>query len=460
MGLVTFVKRLFSWVAPAARPGAPAVSPTLVRTLAPALSLATAPTPQPAASPSSLVSAPAPLGLMLRRDELLDSQGRLAGYRFSARSARPGQAVSPTDYLSALQAAHVQSLAARRLAVICLTLSDWPQADFASMRAAHMVFEIDVPEHLAHTERCLNKLTRIRQSGAGVALTCVDGALPPAPALALATHALVDMACTALEPFEQQVQALQQAQPGLCLIALNVSTWPERRLCMALGVGYATGRFLATLDEQEQATRVNESRLVLLDMLGMVRHHASAQALADVAKRDPGVAVHLLSMANSPACGLRHSVTGIDQAITVLGREALYRWLTLSLFRAGKDATRDKALLEVALARARFLELAALALGGKPQADELFLVGLLSFVDALLGLPMAEVVRNMSLPAVVQGVLLHSEGPYAPYLMLGMAVEKCQAERATQLAGTLGLAPDTLNDFRNAALLWAEQAAS
>jgi len=114
--------------------------------------------------------------------------------------------------------------------------------------------------------------------------------------------------------------------------------------------------------------------------------------------------------------------------------------------------------LEVALARARFLELAALSVGSRQQADELFLVGLLSFVDALLGLPMEEVVSAMSLPPVVCDVLLRSEGPYARFLILALAVEKCLAERAAQLADPLGITLDALNHHRDEALLWAEEA--
>ena len=42
-------------------------------------------------------------------------------------------------------------------------------------------------------------------------------------------------------------------------------------------------------------------------------------------------------------------------------------------------------------------------------ADELFLVGLLSFVDVLLGLSMSELMARMALPVPVQDVLLRSE---------------------------------------------------
>jgi c-di-GMP phosphodiesterase len=195
-----------------------------------------------------------------------------------------------------------------------------------------------------------------------------------------------------------------------------------------------------------------------MEMLNLIRNDSDARALAEVAKRDPGVAVQLLAMANSAASGLAQPLTGIDQAITVLGRESLYRWLAVSIYRTGGDTELDGALLEVSLARARLLELVAQSSGGKQQADELFLVGLLSFVDTLLGMPMKAVLAKISLPQAVQDVLLRSEGPHAPYLLLAIAVEKGRQERALQIAANLCLPLDTLNEHRTEALLWAEAA--
>jgi len=410
------------------------------------------------ASPAQPAPPPPVLGVMLRREEMLDSRGRLAGYRFSIKANGRALQEPPSACLQALQAANVKALAERRLAVVTLLPGEWQQADFASLNAAHTVFQVELTAPQVSSDDALTMLQQIRQSGAGLALSCAPDQPPPAAALALATHCFVDFTSSSIEHFERLVKGLRSAHPGLVLAVCNVSTWPERRLCMALGIEYAMGRFLASMDEQDKTEKLTESRLVLMELLNLVRKDADAQALADVAKRDPGVAVQLLSMANSPAYGLRQSLTGIDQAIMVLGRETLYRWLAVSMFRAGKDAARDEALLEVALARARFLELAALAVSSKQQADELFLVGLLSFVDSLLGMPMKEVLTPMSLPAVVKSVLLNNEGPYVPYLMLSISVEKCQADRITQLAGALGMALDTLNELRNAALLWAEQA--
>ena len=405
-------------------------------------------------------------GAMLRREEMLDRSGRLAGYRFSLATAEGTTSAPHGAYFDALRSARVRSLAERRLAVIVVRLDEWSVADLALLQGPHTVFQVDRPGPTADVDAWLVGLQYLRQAGADLALTfAVDEVSQPpdlteaeAEALALVTHGFVDFSSAPDARFEALVHRLRREHPTLRLAADNVTSWPERRLCLSLGIDLAMGGFLSTVDVQDHGEKINGSRLVLMDMLTLVRRDGEARALAEMAKRDPGVAVRLLSMANAPAYGLVTPVTGLEQAVLVLGREALYRWLVISIFRAGKDRARDEALLEVALTRARFLELAALSVGSRPQADELFLVGLLSFVDALLGLPMEEVVSAMSLPPVVCDVLLRSEGPYARFLILALAVEKCLAERAAQLADPLGITLDALNHHRDEALLWAEEA--
>lgn len=405
------------------------------------------------------VCAPPASSLMLLREEMLDQTGRLAGYRFSCGLSEDSH-FTVSGYEAALKDAHVCELAERRLALIAIQSDDILLLDVAMLRAPHSVLHV-MGHHTDMAEpRNLNILKSVRASGLGLALSVegMEAIQHMAPALSLATHAVVDISAHALQTFEQLVIALHEVCPHLTLVVENVTTWPLRHMCVALGIDFAMGYFLSTIDEREQGGKISDSRLVLMNMLNLLRHDGGAEELAAVAKRDPSVSVHLLSMANAPAYGLKAPLTGIDQAIVVLGRETLYRWLAVTLFRAGTDRTRDEALLELALARASFLEKAGLAVGTRQHADELFLVGLLSFVDALLGMPIEAVLKELTLPEVIRDVLLRSEGAYGRYFLLALAVEHGQVHRAMQLALSLGISPDALATYRNEAQQWAERA--
>ena len=414
-------------------------------------------TPAPSAHGKAAVSVEA--DLQLQRDEIIDSRGRIAGYRLHPFKIS-GAAVGAGEYIHLLADEAVAALARRRLALIPLKLNDWSPTGFAPLAAPGTTYLLDAPLVTPDEQIWATTSKDILDNGAHFALG--HKAMPP-PAKALLPLAklfLIDFAAYELPRFEQLVRTLRQHFPALQIAADNVTTWPERRLCLSLGIEYCLGGFASTPDEASQREDIDQGRLTLIEMLNLLRRDADLDDLVAVAKRDPGVSLQIVAMANAPVVGLAQPVASMDQAIMVLGRANLYRWLTVSMFRAGKDAEQDNTLLELALSRARFLELTSQAKLDKAQSEELFLVGLLSVMDALLGMPMTKVLEKMHLPAIVQEVLLHSEGPYGPYLSLALALEKGRTEQAGKLTETLAIDPTLLPANNLAALAWAEEAMS
>ncbi|GAB2180663.1 hypothetical protein DLREEDagrD3_08860 [Denitratisoma sp. agr-D3] len=403
---------------------------------------------------------PAPTGrassLQLQRDEIIDSRGRIAGYRL--RPLKEPGTIDSADYGALLANEGVAALARRRLALIPLTPLDWSQGNFTALAQSGTVFLLVAPAVPLSEEEWRQTANTILAAGASFALG--NHSLPP-PAKSLLPQArlfLMDFQALGLSRLETLVKKLRAQWPDLKLAADRVATWPERRLCLSLGIDYCLGGFASTLDEDDRQEEISESRLTLIEMLNLLRQEAELSELVTIAKRDPGVSLQVVAMANAPIVGLNQPVASLEQAIMVLGRESLYRWLAVSLFRAAPQRDQDEILLELALGRARFLELVAGDMLPKEQTEELFLVGLLSVMDALLGMPMSRVLEKLHLPATVQDVLLRSEGPYGRYLMLALAQEKDKAQQTEKLAEALGLDPSRLASHSLSAMAWAEAA--
>lgn len=413
------------------------------------------PPPPTAAMP---VDAPAVRSALVHRDELIDERSRIAGYRFVVR--RRGSELAPEcrETVAALAAENLPAFAARRLALLPLTAGDWQRADFRCFIAAHTSFLVAAPVAGEETGDWLTVLREIREAGGRIALNDAGAAIPAA--VALADLVVLDFRAYALDHFEQQVRGLRRQRPELALAADGIGSWAEHRFALSLGLRYSLGGFAAAADDAEAADQLNQSRLVLIELLNLLRGEAELDEISAVAKRDPGVAVKLVGMANSPASGLSAPVASLEQAMMVLGRATIYRWLSIAMFRSGSGGGRDEALLELALWRARFLELAAGGRRPKPECDELFLVGLLSLLDSLLGLPMAQVVRRMNLPAQVAEVLLNSGGPYGRFLLLALAVEKGRGEQLQRFADALEIAEEQIEVAAREARQWAETALS
>lgn len=392
---------------------------------------------------------------IVQRDEILDGRSRIAGYRFAAHCLGSGYPPSPDMAVAALLADNIVAFAERRLAIVPLTVRDWNSADYRQIIAPNTTFLLESP---AHSERddWRKTLEEIKSAGGRIGIEGVDAADDLAGALA--DLVLLDFGGYSIENLERITQELATARPNMALVADGIGSWAEHRLVQSMRVRYSLGSFAAAPDEMEQGEKLNQSRLVLIEMLNLLRREADAAEIAAVAKRDPGVIVKIIGIANSPMSGLSSSVASIEQAVLVLGREMLYRWLSLAMFRSGAGGGRDEALLELALCRGRLLELLATGSRSRQECDELFLVGLLSLLDSLLGMPMAKIVARMHLPQAVADVLVKSEGPYGRFLMLALSLEKGHNERAAEVATELGIEPGKIETSSSAARFWAEAA--
>jgi c-di-GMP phosphodiesterase len=408
-----------------------------------------APTPARSTSP-----------VIVQREEIIDEKTRICGYRFSVHSPDSPRLAEAQDTLDALAHCYVAAFAERRLALINLQAEDWSALDFQRLIGRNTVFILPLPKAQEDQANWLSTSSRIKQAGAKIAVAGNEIIAQQALLGNLVDFIFIDFSAYSLNLLEQTIKTLKARFPQASLIAENISRWPEQRYCIAHGISCCMGPFTTAQDEQQQSGEISQSRLVIIEMLNGLRQDADLTDIAQVAKRDPGVVVKLIAMANSPMLGLSQSVTSIDQAIMILGREQLYRWLSIGMFRMDEGSPRDDVLLELALTRGRFLEIIGHIKHGKKECDELFLLGLLSLLDILLRVPMSTVVQRINLSNALSEVLLSSSGPLGRYLMLVIAMEKGHGENVARLAAQLEIPLDVIETASAEAQGWAENAMS
>ena len=392
------------------------------------------------------------------REEIIDSRNRLCGYRLRPKALGNHRPYPEPLFLEALREERITEFAQHRKAVIPITPDAMIFNRHLPLQAPHTYLLMDLHQATLSREAMASRLSALREAGFHTAIAGATMSEADLPLLRVADLAFIDLSEYLLPTLQGVVRDLRTHFPKLALAAEGVHSWAEQRMCVSWGFEYCLGDFLDTRDADDGEGELDESHLASIEMLNLLRRDAELPALAEVAKRDPGLAFHLLKWANSPATGLTTTVTGINQAIMVLGRAQLYRWLMVAMFRMGKKHERNESLLEVALTRARCLETLAAPGLSAPEREELFLVGLLSLFDVLLNMAMPRVLAQMHLSDKVADVLLRSEGPYGRYLMLALAMEKGRVSQAAQLAERLGIPLDTLEPTRSEAFTWAQQA--
>jgi c-di-GMP-related signal transduction protein len=188
--------------------------------------------------------------------------------------------------------------------------------------------------------------------------------------------------------------------------------------------------------------------------MDLVTRNADIRELEAVLKRDPAISYKLFRYINSVGFGLGSEIHSIRHAVTMLGYTTLYRWLALLLATAsGSDYAAP--LMKTAIIRGRFAELLGMSLLPKNEAENLFVAGMFSMLDRLLGMPMDEVLTQIPLSEALCQALLSRDGMYGPFLALAESCEQSDGASAA-LADALFLNADQVNRAHLAALAWAQ----
>ena len=183
---------------------------------------------------------------------------------------------------------------------------------------------------------------------------------------------------------------------------------------------------------------------------------ASTEDIEEVLKKDAGLAFNLMRLINSSGFGLTREITSFRQAVMLLGLKKLFRWgaLLLTLSRNGGP---PPSVGSTAVVRGRLMELLALDLFDQEMADEAFVVGIFSLLDAMLGLPMESALHLITVPEPVSNALLRREGPLGALLQLAQACENSDEATFETAAAALSLTSAQINGAHLKALAWADR---
>ncbi|WP_332879657.1 EAL and HDOD domain-containing protein [Massilia sp. S19_KUP03_FR1] len=247
----------------------------------------------------------------------------------------------------------------------------------------------------------LARLTMLHALGYRIML---DGALPAGVA-APARIRSVSTDCSAAAPAPGSLPALFAPH-----LARFVGTGLRQAQCAAAGFTWFSGDYPMFPQPSEEVDD-GSSRRRLLALLGLLGRDADTWELEALLKQDPALCFHLLKLVNSAAFALSTPITSFNQAIGMLGRRQMQRWLQLLLYARPDPDAAPNLLLPMAAQRGAQLEMLCKNAGGDRDAQDIaFMTGVFSLLDRLFALPMADVVRSLPLPEDVCEALLHRAG--------------------------------------------------
>jgi EAL and modified HD-GYP domain-containing signal transduction protein len=194
------------------------------------------------------------------------------------------------------------------------------------------------------------------------------------------------------------------------------------------------------------------SRALALQLVERVAADADTHEIEALLRLDPTLSYQLLRLVNSLGVGAGRRITSFAQALLILGRQQLRRWLNLMLFAARQGDPRAPVLLGRVAMRACALERLARLRGlDRTGQEQAFMTGMFSLLGVLFGMPLSDVLAPLSIGQDVQAALLRHEGELGALLDL---VEAAEQGRLDAVAARLPQLEIAAPDF-NAAMLEA-----
>ena len=313
-------------------------------------------------------------------------------------------------------------------------------------------FILEYPAAYLATAKEKTRCVRLLQLGFTLAYTCQRADNDVTDIASYAKFVVYDLA---LQSIQEIIELDRAVKPhGLQRLVRNVNTRSDFAACKAFNFDLYQGSFFAQ-PETISNNRVDPARIRVVEIFNLVINKADVAQIEDAFKHDVALCYSLLCYINSVGIGLQYKVSSIKNAVMVLGYDFLWRWLSLLIYAGIDLSAAQRVLLSTAIIRGRLTELLGQMKLPEKEANSLFVVGIFSLLDVLMGVPIEQALARLNLPKEINQAITEREGKYAAYFELALAFESNNLALAERLCTALDIDLTAASRAHLAAIEWA-----
>ena len=238
------------------------------------------------------------------------------------------------------------------------------------------------------------------------------------------------------------------------MLAEKVETYEDFERAKGYGYHFFQGYFFA---RPEMMTRhdVPANKLNYLRVLQAAnRREVDTAEVERCIRAEASLSYRLLRYLNSAVFSLVAEVRSIPHAMMMLGARGIRRWASLVAIACMGD-DKPPELLIVPIARARFCELLAPLAHRASAANDLFLMGLLSAIDAILDMKIEDVLKEVTVDPEIRDALLGSENSMRAIFDVAYHYERADWSKFEDAAARAGISPSAVPELYMKSMDWA-----
>jgi c-di-GMP-related signal transduction protein len=310
---------------------------------------------------------------------------------------------------------------------------------------------VEILEIVEPEDRVIAACKRLKTAGYLIALDDFVPNDPRIPLCKFADFIKIDIQATRLE---ERAGMLRRFGSAKCrMLAEKLETPHEFYQARNMGFGHFQGYFFCkpelVVGRELPANRVRHLRL--LEMVS--RPEIDLRELESLLKQEASICYRLLRYLNSPVFGFSLEIKSIRHAMAILGERELRRWIRL-IVTVGAAEQGCSELVLMGMTRARFCELLSTRL---QTSNDLFLMGLLSIMDAILEIDMSTLLAQVPVDREIKAALLGQSGSLRPLYHLMLAQEAGEWDKSAELTKQLNLTDEEVGETWWQALTWAQE---
>jgi c-di-GMP-related signal transduction protein len=397
--------------------------------------------------------------LYVARQPILEAGGDVFGYELLYRAdaddleGTPSQDLAAARVLSdAVLNVGLETLTGGRPAFINLSRSLLLGEVARLLPPTAVVFELH--DIVRVDEAVVEACRRLHEDGYAIALCDFVPGCDAEALLPYARFVKVDVLTTPL-PMQREL-AKYLAPSRVRMVAEHVETAEVFDAARAEGYALFQGHYFC-LPKMCSAAAVRSRHVAYMQLLAALnRPGLSLSEVEDLIKHDVSLSYRVLRCINSAAFGLRREIKSIREALLLMGLAPIRSWASVWCM-AGLNTGGTSELVTVALVRARCCELIGEHLESE-EAPELFLIGLCSLLDAMLGRPLEDAVADLPLsPGARDAVLGMRRSPSRSVLNAVIAYERGAWDLSADELKAAGLQGNLVAEAYTGALSWARE---
>lgn len=284
---------------------------------------------------------------------------------------------------------------------------------------------MEILEDIPVTDELVAGVKKLSEQGYSLALDDFQFESKWRPILPYMDFIKLEVNADTLPLVQAKIPALKNLKAKL--LAEKVEDLMQFHQLHALGFDLFQGYFFSKPKVIEQK-KLQNNHVVMLQLLSRLNDPAvDVDDLHELISQDSALSFKTLRFINSAGIGLTRKVESIRDAVVLIGINRIKSWASLMVMANMGEAPRE--LMNLGLLRANLCERMVRA-EGKGSPEIAYTVGLLSTMDAMLSMPLDDVLGQLPLSDEVKTAIIQREGEYGETLASAQAIEENQWDKA------------------------------